>query len=311
MMEIILGSFLLSLIHAAIPNHWVPIITLSKVQNWGKVFTNLAIIISSSAHSLSTIIVGSIIGIAGYAISQRYEEYSKIIASSILVVMGIIFVFSHLFSYSKHHHHHGGEFHLEHSHKKSYIILTSVIGALTVVTLLAILLFEKNTFILLILIAEVVMISVIVYFKIKIYSQHKLPIYKYHVHDTHEYHSRNHAHEHTHHIHSYDHEHLGETSEITSSGRSKYLALFSLSLALFLSPCVEIEVYYFKAGILGIPGILATSLVYLFTTVVVTFALVKSGTEIISRFKLDKLEHNEDIITGVILIILGFVSYLA
>ncbi|MFN4245398.1 MAG: hypothetical protein ACK4F9_04530, partial [Brevinematia bacterium] len=117
------GGFILSVIHAAIPNHWVPIVSISKTQNWSKSFSNLAIIITSTAHSLSTIIIGTLLGILGMEIFKKYETLSKFVPSGIFVIMGLIFISIHIFDLSKHHKHLNQETYFIHSHKKSILLL--------------------------------------------------------------------------------------------------------------------------------------------------------------------------------------------
>ena len=34
MLQILIGSLVLSLIHAAIPNHWIPLIAKGKTEKW-------------------------------------------------------------------------------------------------------------------------------------------------------------------------------------------------------------------------------------------------------------------------------------
>ena len=40
MIQVLLGSLLLSVIHALIPNHWLPIVAVSKAQQWTRTETS-------------------------------------------------------------------------------------------------------------------------------------------------------------------------------------------------------------------------------------------------------------------------------
>jgi len=62
MWQIISGSFLLSIVHAAIPNHWLPLVAVSKSEQWRLSETLTITAITGFAHTLSTIIIGLIIG---------------------------------------------------------------------------------------------------------------------------------------------------------------------------------------------------------------------------------------------------------
>ena len=63
MWQLFFGSILLSLVHAAIPNHWLPVVAIGKAENWSQRETLLVAGISGFAHTLSTVLVGITIGI--------------------------------------------------------------------------------------------------------------------------------------------------------------------------------------------------------------------------------------------------------
>jgi putative Mn2+ efflux pump MntP len=77
---------------------------------------------------------------------------------------------------------------------------------------------------------------------------------------------------------------------------------------MFLTPCVELEAYYFQAGTIGWAGIIIVSAVYTITTVSVMLALVYIGMKGVKRFNSHFLEHHEKLITGLILVILGLLA---
>jgi len=64
--QIFIGALLLSLVHASIPNHWLSIVAISRSENWTISEAMSVTLIAGSAHILSTIIVGIIIGFFGY-----------------------------------------------------------------------------------------------------------------------------------------------------------------------------------------------------------------------------------------------------
>ena len=102
MTEIIIGSAVLSMLHALLPNHWLPIITLGQQQNWDLKETLAVTAIGAFAHSLSTVLIGSAIGYLGYALNNRYEFFIQLVAPGILVAMGLFFIYQH----HVHHHFH-------------------------------------------------------------------------------------------------------------------------------------------------------------------------------------------------------------
>ena len=105
MLEIFLGSLALSLIHALIPNHWIPLIALSKTEKWTNKQTLSATLITGFSHTLSTVIIGIIVGLIGYQLSEHYKNSTEIIAPAILLLIGIIYLILDFIS-SNHHRHH-------------------------------------------------------------------------------------------------------------------------------------------------------------------------------------------------------------
>lgn len=300
---LLLGGFALSVIHALIPNHWVPILSLAKTQGWNRSFTNLAAVIISISHSLSTILVGVFIGIIGLEVFKKYGDLSKILPSGIFVVMGLIFISLHIFDFSKHHHHHNNEFHLLHSHRIflfTFLLFIFLGFAGAVYFLIS---FTKLQTILALVIAIIAVVSIAVV-QITLQRKHKLYLYDYHKHDENDL--SIHSHSHHNHINNHHHDYYG----INLNKTTKWLSVLALSVSLFFSPCTEIEVYYIQMSVLGTWGIILLSLVYLLTTVGLTLTLVNIGEAIINKLKLDKLEHNEDLITGIVLLILSITFFI-
>ncbi len=202
MWQLFVGSFALSIIHALIPNHWLPLVAIAKTERWNSHQTVVAAFATSLAHMISTILVGVLVGYIGVRLSEKYDFITHYVAPSILVVIGIIFLASDLISTKKH--------------------------------------------------------------------EHKFRI-------------------------------------DTKKGRIAIIA--SLCIAMFLTPCLEIDVYYFQAATLGWVGIALVSVVYLVVTMSSIVGLVYLGFKGLMRFNTHFLEHHAKSITGVILIALGIVSY--
>ncbi|MCX6307502.1 MAG: hypothetical protein NTY32_01285 [Bacteroidia bacterium] len=205
MLQILLGSLFLSLIHALIPNHWIPLIALSKTEKWTTLETLSATFITGFSHTISTIFIGIAVGFAGIELSENYSHLTKIAAPAILLVVGFLYFLMDL--RSGHHHHH--------------------------------------------------------HFELKVRDRKK----------------------------------------------TKIAVITSLSVAMFLTPCIEIEAYYFQASTIGWSGILIVSLVYLLVTLMVMFTLVYLGMKGIQNMNSHFLEHHEKGITGIVLIILAIIAF--
>lgn len=77
----------------------------------------------------------------------------------------------------------------------------------------------------------------------------------------------------------------------------------SILLAMFLSPCMEIEGYFFAIAPLGWSAFIWLSLVYTLTTVASILIGVLIFYKGFNKFNSHKLEHNAGIITSVLIII--------
>lgn len=210
MWQIFLGSLILGLIHPLFPNHWIPLIAISKTEKWTNKETVVATLITGFSHTLSTIIIGIIVGFVGIKLSESYSYLTKVAAPVILFVIGIIYILLDLRSaHHLHHHHH----------------------------------------------------------------------------------------------------HFDIDGEILKNKKSKLAIIITLCIGMFLSPCFEIEAFYFQAATKGWIGILIVSLVYLIMTLSIMVSLVYLGLKGINKFNSQFLEKHEKLITGIVLIILGFFAY--
>lgn len=83
----------------------------------------------------------------------------------------------------------------------------------------------------------------------------------------------------------------------------------SLVVAMFLSPCMEIEAYFLLAGAHGLWAVLSIALMYLVITVTGMVLWVRLAYKGILKLNWHRLEHNSGIITGVTLVITGIISF--
>ena len=203
--QVLIGSFLLSLVHASIPNHWLPMVALGRAERWTRSETLLVTAVAGLAHSASSVLLGVLVGLLGYGLSVEHSSFASILAPSVLVAMGV-----------------------------AYLVWDAVA--------------------------------------------------------------------HSHHHHGFEHR--------SSGGKlSKLSITASLCLAMFFSPCIEIEAYYFTAGSQGWPGILLVSLIYLGVTVLGMVLLVDLGLKGAERIRSPFLEHHEKRVTGLVLVVLGVAAF--
>ncbi len=202
MFELLIGSVFLSVVHALIPNHWIPMVSIGKTEDWTLPETLGITAIAGIAHTSSTILIGVIVGLLGYQLTLAYDVAMQIVAPLILVLLGIFYV-------SK-----------------------GLLGR--------------------------------------------------------------------------DHHHENVLSESTNS---KSTIISSLTIAMFLSPCIEIEAYYFVASTYGWLGISLVSTVYLGITVLGMLLLVALSYKGAEKIEWHGLEHHEKKVIGAILILVGLFAY--
>ena len=95
MYSIIVGSVLLSLLHAVIPNHWLPVLAIGKKENWTLREVTEVTFLSGLAHALSTIVIGIIIGYIGLQLAENVRYFTHVVAPVILVILGLFFIYQH------------------------------------------------------------------------------------------------------------------------------------------------------------------------------------------------------------------------
>lgn len=123
MYSVLIGSFILSVLHAVIPNHWLPIIAIGKKEHWATAEVTKVTLFCALAHGLSTILIGVILAFLGAGLGD-ITQFTRIIAPVILVSLGIVFIYRH------HRHKH---FHLSDEAKKKKskaAIITALVTAM-------------------------------------------------------------------------------------------------------------------------------------------------------------------------------------
>lgn len=206
MTQILLGSLALSLLHAAIPSHWLPLVSLARSEHWTRRRTALVTAAAGAAHTASTILIGVLVGLVGTTLAATYGPVLRHVAPAILVAVGVAYAATGL--RGGHHHHH-----------------------------------------------------------------HDAPI------------------------------------DAASSRRRTGALVASLMVAMFFSPCLEIEAYYLNAALYGWKAIAVVSTVYFVVTVAGMVALVELGLRGARRLRFHFLDHHERLLTGGLLVVLGVLAW--
>lgn len=101
MYQILIGTLLISVFHALIPSHWLPLVSLAKAQKWSEKETLLISIYLGLAHVFSTVLMGLVLGGLFYGFHTLYDGYYWL-GPLILIISGIYFMYRH----HTHHHFH-------------------------------------------------------------------------------------------------------------------------------------------------------------------------------------------------------------
>ena len=104
MWQLFIGSLALSVIHALIPSHWLPIIAISKAENWKMRESLLATFLTAFAHLFSTIAIGVVVAYVGAHVFEKYEHASYVIAPVILLLIGLAYILIDILGKHEHTH---------------------------------------------------------------------------------------------------------------------------------------------------------------------------------------------------------------
>ncbi len=96
------GSALLSIFHALIPSHWLPVLAIGRQEGWPSRRILWVTLLAGTAHVLSTVLVGVVLAAVGGAVAGRAQVFSAWIGPAMLVSLGLFYIYRHYY----HHHFH-------------------------------------------------------------------------------------------------------------------------------------------------------------------------------------------------------------
>lgn len=101
MLTLFIGTLVLSIVHALIPNHWLPLVAVARNEKWSRSELFSISWIVAVAHVAGTLILGLILGFIGMKISHEMESFVHIVAPLLLIILGLVYLTIN----SPHHHH--------------------------------------------------------------------------------------------------------------------------------------------------------------------------------------------------------------
>ena len=118
--QLFISVLAISILHAILPNHWLPVVAISRHLHWSGRKTAIVTMFAALAHSLSTVIIGIVLALGGRTLDSLLP-YFRFIAAGILIVLGVLFVWRH-----QHHLH----FHLRKLDIDSDLRMSHILGSL-------------------------------------------------------------------------------------------------------------------------------------------------------------------------------------
>lgn len=94
MLNLLTGCLLLSLLHAAIPNHWAPVLAVARAKGWPLRRAVGVTMVAGMAHVLSTVVLGLALGLLGWRLSARFSQFAGVAAPALLVLIGVLYALS-------------------------------------------------------------------------------------------------------------------------------------------------------------------------------------------------------------------------
>lgn len=201
MLTLITGSLVLSVLHALIPNHWLPVLAISRKEKWSISQTTSVTLLSGLAHASSTVLLGLAFAFVGGALADTVHHFTTVVAPLVLISLGAVYIYQH-------------------------------------------------------------------------------------------------------HRHKHFHLHAQATTAV-----SRRRIVTALAIAMFFSPCLEIEAYFLLAGAQGWAQVTLLAVLYTVVTVSGMVIWIRVAYRGVFRLNWHSLEHNAGIISGATLIATGIASF--
>ena len=105
------------------------------------------------------------------------------------------------------------------------------------------------------------------------------------------------------------HHHLNAKNNVDQYKRSKGRWILIFVIVMFLSPCLEVESLFLAAGAYGWDSIVLLAMIYALISITGILTLVMLAFKGIQLMNSHFIEHNEKRITGMVLIIVGVITF--
>lgn len=92
LVEIFLGSLVLSIVHIVMPNHWVPIAVIGKAEGSDRGRLTRVAGLAGISHSLSTILIGVAVGLLGLRLAAISLGAMRLVGPSLFFLFGTLYL---------------------------------------------------------------------------------------------------------------------------------------------------------------------------------------------------------------------------
>jgi hypothetical protein len=75
-------------LHTVVPDHWVPITLIARQQGWTKREVARAALVAGTGHTVSTLLIGLVVWIAGVAFATKFGNLVSAVSSVALIAFG-------------------------------------------------------------------------------------------------------------------------------------------------------------------------------------------------------------------------------
>jgi len=96
------GAITISVLHAVLPNHWLPFVLVGNAQNWEDRKILRIAFFAGGGHVLMTALLGVAVALAGSMVISSLDIVLLPVTSGILIVFGVVYIILGL--RTKHHH---------------------------------------------------------------------------------------------------------------------------------------------------------------------------------------------------------------
>ncbi len=104
---LVAAVFAVGVLHTLIPDHWMPIAVIARQQRWSATKTAYAAAGAGLGHTISTLLIGLLVWVAGVAFALRFGHYVSLASGIALIAFGGWIALSALREVHRGHRHYG------------------------------------------------------------------------------------------------------------------------------------------------------------------------------------------------------------